>query len=43
MRARRATPAGRVEKAEKVERAEKVRMPHVQQGSIATPTRRLGK
>jgi len=46
MRARRATPAGRVEKAVKVkkaERVEKARMPHVQQGSIAIQTRKLEK
>jgi hypothetical protein len=46
IRARRATPAGRVErvvKVKKAERVEKVRMPHVQQGSIAIQTRRLEK
>jgi hypothetical protein len=45
-KARLGTMAGRVEKAEKVkkaERVEKVRMPRVQQGSIAIQTRRLEK
>jgi hypothetical protein len=42
IRARRATPAGRVERVVKAERVEKVRMPHAQQGSTAIQTRRLG-
>jgi len=45
-KARLGTTAGRVEKVAKVkkaERVEKVRMPHVQQVSIAIQTRRLEK
>jgi hypothetical protein len=41
MQARRATPAGRVERAVKGERVEKVRMPPVQQENTAIQTRRL--